>query len=83
MAEKWKSRPHDVFELLWPLKSCVLLRACEAFDKHVVFSRTAQNDPKIEKCEARRVLKRGFGGLSGSPQAWPGRAKGGPEPSFP
>ena len=82
MTEKWKSRPHDVFELLWPLKSCVLLRECETFDKNVVFSRTAQNDPQIEKCEARRVLKRGFRWAFGEPagRAWTG--KGWPKTLF-
>ena len=82
MTEQLKSRPHDVFELSWPLKSCVLLRECETFDKIVVLSRTAQNAPKIEKSEARRMLKKGFGGLSGSPQAGPGRAKGGQKLCF-
>jgi hypothetical protein len=50
------------------------------FDKNVIFSRTAQNAPKILKSEARKVLKKGFGGLSGSPQAGPGGAKGGQKP---
>ena len=52
------------------------------FDKNVVFSRSAQNVPKIKKCEAQKVLKKGFGELSGSPQAGTGRTQGGQSEGF-